>query len=97
MVGYTGNYYYNILHFTTDANSGKPGHKTPALYLHGGSWYSGPGLKASMDRKPSPIYSRIHSIQRNRIYQVLLTQTKHLDKVSSVPETVLNFEEGVQG
>ena len=82
--GYTGNYYYNILHFTNGASSGKAGHKSPALYIHGGNWWSGPGLKASMDSKPSPIYSRIYSIQRNRIYDVLLTQTKHLNKVISV-------------
>ena len=86
MAGWTGNYYYNILHFTTGATSGKAGHLSPALYLHGGNWWSGPGIKAGIDGKPSSIYGRLHSIQRNRIYHVLLTQTKHLDKVSSVKQ-----------
>ena len=53
--------------------------RAPALYIHGGNWYSGPGLYGLMES----VTSRIYSIQRNRIYQVLLTQTKHLDKVSS--------------
>ena len=86
--GYTGNQFYNIFSFTTDASTGKTGNRAPALYLHGGNWWSSPGLKGLMES----ISGRIYSIQRNRIYTVLLTQTKHLDKVQQGQTGIITFD-----
>lgn len=57
--------------------------KVPGLFLYGGNWYTAPSLLVNMDSKPATLANRLYAIQRNKAYDVVLTQTKHLDKVKT--------------
>ena len=77
--GYTYSIWYNILLFTDGSNKGTIGNRVPSLFLYGGNWYTAPSLVANMDSKPSVLQSSLYSIQRNKAYDILLTQTRHGD------------------
>ena len=79
--GYTYSTYYNILLFTDGSNKGIIGNRVPSLFLWGGNWNSAPGLVVNMDSKPNVLQSSLYSIQRYKTYEILLTQTRHGDKV----------------
>ena len=79
--GYTYSTYYNILLFTDGSNKGTIGNRVPSLFLWGRNWNTAPGLVVNMDSKPNVLQSSLYSIQRYKTYEILLTQTRHGDKV----------------